>query len=270
MTDTRVALVTGASRGIGREIAVSLAGSGVAVGLVARDAGKLADTAARCTAAGGRGEPVTADVTDPAAVPSAVEQVRGGLGEIDLLVNAAGAIEPVEGPLWEVDPDDWWQVVETNVRGPALFLREVLPAMVARRSGRVVNLSSGMGFRAVPEYSAYAASKAALLRVTDCLAGPLRERGVSAFDVTPGLVRTDMSASMPMWDDARDDQFNDPKRVCELVLAIADGRLDALTGRFLHAGKDSVETLLANAEGIRYGDARTLRLRAYGPDDPVH
>lgn len=267
--DGRVALVTGASRGIGRSLALALAGEGAAVGLLARDESRLAGTAAECDALGVRAHPVAVDVADPAAVRDAVGSVVGELGPLDLLVNAAGAIEPVERPLWEVDPGDWWRVVEVNLRGPALLLHAVLPAMAARGSGRVVNLSSGMGARPVPEYSAYCASKAALMRVTDCVAGPLREHGVAVFDVTPGLVRTDMTAGMPVWANHRDDQFYDVGRVCRLVLAIASGRLDALTGRFLHAGKDEVDTLLAHADAIVAADARTLRLRPYGPDDPT-
>lgn len=263
----QVALVTGASRGIGRALSVALAGAGMRVGLLARDADRLRTVAAECADRGGSGLPVPVDVTDPAAVRTAVDEVTSGLGAVDLLVNAAGLIEPVERPLWEVDPDDWWRVVEVNVRGPALLLWAVAPGMLARGSGRIVNLNSGMGGRPVPNYSAYSASKGAVMRLTDCLAGPLRDGGVSIFDVTPGLVRTDMTAAMPMWANHRPDQFFDVRRVCDMVLAVAAGRLDELTGRFLHAGKDDVDELVARTAEIRERDGRTLRIRPYGPDD---
>lgn len=263
----QVALVTGASRGIGRALALALAGAGMRVGLLARDAGRLRTVAAECEQRGGSALPVAVDVTDPAAVRAAAGEVTDAFGAVDLLVNAAGQIEPVERPLWEVDPDDWWRVVEVNVRGPALLLWAVVPGMLGRGSGRIVNLASGMAGRPVPLYSGYSASKGALMRVTDCLAGPLRDGGVSIFDVSPGLVRTDMTAAMPMWADHRPDQFFDVRRTCDLVLAVAAGRLDELTGRFLHAGKDDLDELLARAGEIRDRDARTLRIRPYGPDD---
>jgi 3-oxoacyl-[acyl-carrier protein] reductase len=263
----QVALVTGASRGIGRALALALAGAGMRVGLLARDAGRLRTVAAECEQRGGSGLPVAVDVTDPASVRAAVDEVSDGLGAVDLLVNAAGQIEPVERPLWEVEPDDWWRVVEVNLRGPALLLWAVVPGMLERGRGRIVNLSSGMAGRPVPLYSGYSASKGAVMRVTDCLAGPLRDGGVSVFDVTPGLVHTDMTAAMPMWANHRPDQFYDVQRVCDLVVTVATGRLDELTGRFLHAGKDDVDDLVARAGEIRERDARTLRIRPYGPDD---
>lgn len=263
----QVALVSGASRGIGRELALALAGAGMRVGLLARDADRLQTVAAECEERGGSGLPVPVDVTDPAGVRAAVAEVTSELGGVDLLVNGAGMIEPVERPLWEVDPDDWWRVVEVNVRGPALLLWAVAPGMLERGHGRVVNLNSGMAGRQVPNYSAYSASKGAVMRITDCLAGPLRDGGVSIFDVTPGLVRTDMTAAMPMWANHRPDQFFDVRRVCEMVLAVAAGRLDELTGRFLHAGKDEIDDLVARAAEIRERDGRVLRIRPYGPDD---
>ena len=112
----QVALVTGASRGLGRVIADALAGAGAAVGLVARSAGPLAHAADQLTAGGARAVAVTADVTDPRAVAAAVEQVSRRLGPIDVLINNAGAAGPY-GALWEVDSGDWWQAIEANLRG---------------------------------------------------------------------------------------------------------------------------------------------------------
>ena len=116
----RTALVTGASRGIGRAIAEGLAEAGLDVGLVARDESKLEAVADGVRSHGRTAVVVSADVTAPDAVASAVKAVADGLGSIDLLVNNAGRIDR-EVPIWEADPEEWWQIVETNVRGPFLF-----------------------------------------------------------------------------------------------------------------------------------------------------
>ena len=265
----QVALITGASRGIGRSLAVALAGRGMSVGLVARREADLVDVARACEEAGAWALAVPADVTDGSRLRGVVESVERDLGPIDLLVNNAGRIDPTEVPLWETDPDAWWGVVEANVRGPYLTCQAVLPGMTERGRGRVININSGMGGRAVPTYSAYSVSKAALGRLTDCLAGPLAEHGVSVFDVSPGLVRTDMTASMPMWEGVPDEAWTSVERVVDMVTHLAAGRADELTGRFVHAGRDDPEELFAATGEIRSRDARALRWMPYGDGDPL-
>jgi 3-oxoacyl-[acyl-carrier protein] reductase len=258
--------VTGAGRGIGRAIATALSADGLAVGLLGRDAAALAETAAGCA---GRTVMVPADVTVRAAVEAAVAGVETALGPVDLLVNNAGLVDAAEVPAWAADPDQWWGVVEANLRGPYLTIRSVVPGMLARGGGRILNINSGMGHRPYPHYSAYSVSKGALGRLTDCLAPALEGTGVTILDVSPGLVRTGMTTPMPMWADAKPEQWNPVSNVVNVVRAFARGELDALSGRFVHASKDDISTLLAHAEEMAARDARTLRLRPYGPDDPL-
>jgi len=265
----QVALVTGASRGIGRAVAVGLAAAGMRVGLLARDRDQLATVAAECAAAGGQGVALPADVTDPVQVAAAVSAAESRLGPVALLVNNAGRIEPTEVPFAEADLEAWWKVIETNLYGPAAVTRAVLPGMLTRGAGRVVNVNSGFAYRPGEAYTAYAVSKGALARLTASLAYQCRDSGVSVFDVSPGLVRTEMTTAMPMWADKTDADWTPPQRMIDLVLAVAAGRLDALSGRFLHAGKDDVSTLVAAAERIREQDARVLRLVPYGDDDTL-
>lgn len=250
----RVALVTGASTGIGLELVRGLAARGARVAGLARGADRLA------AAMDGVGLAVPADVTDLAAVRAAVARVTGELGPVDLLVNNAGQIDAAEVPVWEADPQQWWSVVESQLRGPFHLVQAVVPAMVERGSGRVVDLASGMSTRANPEYSAYSVGKAGQLRITESLAAA----GVLAFDVAPGVVDTPMTRSMAMWDGFTD--WTPASAVVDLVVAIAEGRLDHWSGRFVRAGKDDVETLAAT---VPEATQRQVRLLPYGPGDPV-
>ena len=167
-------------------------------------------------------------------------------------------------PVWEADVDQWWSVVTSHVRGAQLTIAAVVPSMVERGRGRVVNLASGMGTRAEPDYSAYSVGKAAQMRLTEALDLSLQGTGALAFNIAPGLVRTDMTASMPKWGDHT--SWTPPERVVELVCAVADGELDAWHGRFLRAGVDDPAALGSREPS---GADRQLRLRPYGPDDPM-
>lgn len=265
----QVALVTGAGRGIGRELALALAEAGAMVGLLGRSRGPLEQTMRACARFDSRIAIAPADVRSPDAVRGAVQSVRHHLGPIDLVVNNAGRMDRAMTPPWQADPHDWWQVVETNLRGVFNVCRAVLPAMVERGAGRIVNLNSGFAFQPESGYSAYAVSKGALSRLTDSLAGATADRGVVVLDVSPGSVSTDMTRSMPTFAGRAEHEWTPMARIVEMVLAIADGQLDALSGRFVHAAKDNLAELLRRAEAIRAEDARGLRLRPYGPDDPL-
>lgn len=261
----QVALVTGASTGIGRHLVEELAARGMAVAGLARGEGRLTTAMAEVAAAtGGRTLAVAADVTDRASVDAAVARVVEELGQVDLLVNNAGLIDEFEVPLWEADPDQWWDVVASHVRGGFLLCRAVVPWMVLRNGGRVVNLASGMGVRPRPEYSAYSVAKTGLVRMTEALAVALEGTDVRAFVVAPGVVETEMTRAMPMWRGKTD--WTPPERVAEMVAAIAAGELDAWTGRFLRADRDDLGTLRG---AVPEGAARRLRLRPYADTDPL-
>ncbi|MDT0277627.1 SDR family NAD(P)-dependent oxidoreductase [Blastococcus goldschmidtiae] len=258
-------MVTGASTGIGRHLAEGLAARGMAVAGLARGEERLRTAMDEVAAAtGGRTLAVAADVTDRASVEEAVGVVRAELGPIALLVNNAGLIDEFEVPVWEADPDQWWDVVSSHVRGALLTVRTVVPWMVLRNSGRIVNIASGMSTRANPDYSAYSVAKTGLMRLTESLATALEGSDVRAFDVAPGVVDTPMTRSMHMWEGFTD--WTPPERVVELIAAIAAGELDQWSGRFIRAGKDDLDVLCTLAPD----DAdRQLRLHTYGGDDPL-
>lgn len=264
MLSGQVAVVTGASQGIGQHLATALSRHGSTVVGLARSRERLvAAMDAIAADTGGRTQALDADVTDSAQVDAAVADTLKRFGAVDLLVNCAGLVDDAEVPLWEADVDRWWSVVESHVRGAQLLARAVLPAMVARGRGRVVNLASGMGTRAEADYSAYSVGKAAQMRLTECLAESLSGTGVFAFNIAPGLVQTDMTAGMPRW--AAHTAWTPPERVVELVCAVAAGELDQWCGRFLRAGVDDPGVVAPLSPS---GPDRQLRLRPYGADDP--
>ena len=262
----RVAVVTGASRGIGAAIAGALADDGYAVCLLARDGSAAALLADEIGNSGGRAMAMSVDVTNELVVGEAVGAVLSSWGRIDVLVNSAGSIE-AELPLWEADVDQWWSVITTNVRGPFLMTRAVVPHMIAAGGGRVINLNSGAGMAERGDLSAYCASKSALSRITGAthLAG--WPQGVRAFDLAPGTVRTDMTESMQLHKDRT--EWTDPRDVTNLVLALASGELDAWSGRFVRAAVDTRESLTERARQGLDDDVRRLRLRPWGSSDPL-
>ncbi|GIG39566.1 SDR family NAD(P)-dependent oxidoreductase [Cellulomonas phragmiteti] len=266
----RTALVTGAGRGIGRELALALARDGYALGLVGRTRDPLEEVADEVRALGATATVAVADLVQAAQVATAVEHVQAALadhGGIGLLVNNAGVIEHAELPFAADDVEDVWRVVEVNVRGPLLVTHAVLPGMLARGGGRVLNVNSGSGHRALTSYTGYAVSKGALARFTAQLHRQYADAGLRVLDLAPGVVATGMTAAMPVH--AGRTRWTPPQEVAELVLAFASGELDALSGRFVRAGADTVASLREHADDIVAADARTLRLATWGPDDPV-
>jgi NAD(P)-dependent dehydrogenase (short-subunit alcohol dehydrogenase family) len=261
----QVAVVTGGGRGIGRAIALALAAAGAAVAVTARSADELAETVQLIEGTGGRARARPADVTDRAAVTGVVAATEQAFGPVTLLVNNAGVLQPI-GLAWEVDPEAWWRCLEVNLRGPYLCARAVLPGMVARRAGRIVNIASAAAARPIPDGTAYASSKAALVRLTDSLAVETAEYGVAVFAVDPGNVPTDMHAYLgqsPAWLKRRGRHappYRPAAQTGALAVALAGGRADALSGRFLRVHED-LDELVREADAIRQDDRHALRVR---------
>ena len=257
-----VSIVTGGGRGVGKVIAGALVKEGHAVALIARTAGELEQTAAEL----GNTIAVTADLTDPAQVESAVSKAESELGPIDLLVNNAGTAHAI-GPVWEVDPAEWWTDVESSLRSAFLCSRAVVPGMIERRSGRILNVSSYVAARPTPYLSGYAAGKAAIVSFGEGLAASLRDHGVFVFTITPGRFRSalfdhlvDSDAGRRWLPELASGEYVDPQHVERLVAFLASGRGDGLSGRFLHA-LDDVEGLAAQAAEIAEQDLYAVRLR---------
>ena len=256
----QVALVTGGGRGIGRAIALALADAGAAVAVVARSQVEVEHVAAAIAGRGGRAVALTADVADRAGVDACVAQAQAQLGTIDILVNNAGVAGPAL-PLWETDPDEWWRTIEVNLRGPMLFARAVLPAMIRRQCGTIVNVGSFAGIRASTGggFSPYATSKAALVRFTDTLAASTSEHKVRVFTISPGLVHTAMTEAIELFEAVPQSEWSAPQAAAALVVRLAANTGMALNGKFIHVN-DDLDELLREAERIEAEGLYTLRL----------
>ena len=222
----QVALVTGANRGIGRQISISLAIAGATVVASARNPATLEPVAEEIDKLGGKCTYAQLDVTEESMVRSVIEDIVAQHGYLNLLVNNAGIGAGSQYP-WDLPVDEWWPVQEVNVRG------------------------------------AYLCSQAALFRWNSCLADAAKEFGVSVFIISPGLVATDMT-DRPQFADIPDDQWVPIEKSGELVVALASGKADKLAGRFIHA-LDDLDELIANADEITGKNLQALTLNMYNP-----
>jgi 3-oxoacyl-[acyl-carrier protein] reductase len=245
----KVALVTGGGRGIGRNVALELTGAGMKVAVSARSKDEIEDVAAEIG-----GIAIQCDVSDRAQVERMVAETEEKLGPIDLLVANAG-MAPDEDKAWEMEPTDWWRTFEVNVLGVYLCCRAVIPGMLERGGGRIVNVASGAAYLPGTSSTSYSASKAAVHRFSETLANQLEGR-IPVFSISPGLVRTSMT------DDFVDNApWTPPELAPRLVHALASGRLDALAGHYLHAEHDDVDDLERRADEIVENDLNAIRLR---------
>jgi NAD(P)-dependent dehydrogenase (short-subunit alcohol dehydrogenase family) len=190
--DGRVALVTGASRGLGRHFAGVLAKAGAAVALAARQQNLLAEAVREIEGAGGRAVAVPLDVTDSKSVRGCVAATEDALGPIDILVNNAGIA--VSKPMLDHDEDDWDRVLDTNLKGAWLMSRELASRWLElRRGGRIVNISSLLALRTIKNVPSYTAAKAGLDHLTRTMAVELARYGITVNAIAPGYVETDMN-----------------------------------------------------------------------------
>ncbi|MFM7034590.1 MAG: 3-oxoacyl-[acyl-carrier-protein] reductase [Planctomycetia bacterium] len=190
----QVAIVTGASQGIGRAIAEALAVNGAAVALVARSASKLAEVAAAIHSAGGAAEVFPCDVSNAEAISAVVDAVVEKMGRLDILVNNAGVTRDTLLP--RMSDEEWDQVLTTNLRAPFLFMRAASRPMMSQRYGRIVNVASVSGLIGNPGQANYSASKAGLVGLTKTVAKELAGRKITVNAVAPGFIASDMTAAL--------------------------------------------------------------------------
>jgi 3-oxoacyl-[acyl-carrier protein] reductase len=271
----RRALITGASRGLGREIAAHFVRAGASVVLTARDAEPLAEARAELAplveAGGRRVETVRGDVGDPAHAREAAAALAALPGNEFVLVNNAGVYGP-KGLIEEVAWEDWEQAIRINLFGMVHMCRAVIPLMRKAKYGKILNLSGGGATQPLPRISAYAAGKAAVVRTTETLAGELREVNVDVNAVAPGALNTRMldeaiaagpekvgQATYARLLKQQADGGASISRAAELAVFLASSASDGITGRLISAPWDNWDQFPKWWDEMSKTDIYTLR-----------
>lgn len=190
----QTAIVTGASQGLGRAMAIALAGAGAQVACIARNEAKLADTVAQIEKAGGQATAMACDVGDRESVEGVVERVAEGWGRLDILVNNAGITRDTLLPA--MSDEQWDDVIQTNLRGTFLFCRAASRIMMRARYGRIINIASVSGLIGNAGQTNYSASKAGMIGLTRSLSKELAKRKVTVNAVAPGFIESDMTETL--------------------------------------------------------------------------
>jgi 3-oxoacyl-[acyl-carrier protein] reductase len=257
----QAALITGGGRGFGKAIALKLAAEGAAVAVTARTQAEVDQTVAEIKSAGGRGFAVIGDVTRPEDVTRVVRATADHLGPITLFINNAGIPGPF-APIWAADPAEWWFAQEVHLRAFFIFVREMLPSMIERRTGRIMAVSAIASYRVDFAMSAYCVGKTSQNRLVQFMAAETKEFGVSAFAIDPGFVITELAentmrdpgaqrwkADMIEHLKARKADANsvlDLDRCAQRCVDLASGRYDELSGSYFELN-DNLDEMLRKA-----------------------
>jgi len=234
----KVAVVTGAGRGIGKAISLSLASAGADIGVNDVNADTIASTVAEVEATGRRAVALPADISDPDGVDQMVQKALEALGKIDILVNNAGIIR--DSLLVRLEKKDWDAVLNVNLTGTFLCTKSVARHMMKQRYGRIINISSVIGFMGNIGQPNYAASKAGIVGFTKAVARELAPRGITVNAVAPGFIQTEMTRGIP--EKVREamqkfipmERFGGPEDVAHCVRFLASDEAGYITGQVIH------------------------------------
>lgn len=265
----KVAIVTGAGRGIGKAIALVFARQGAHLVLAARTPPEVEATAGEVQALGGQALALKADVSQAQDVEAMVTSAMIQYGKIDVLVNNAAVQAPI-GPLWESDPTEFLRTILINLGGVFLCCRAVVPMMIRQGEGKIINLSGGGATSPRPFFTAYAASKAAVVRLTESLAAEVKQYNIQVNAIAPGRVSTWMTEQVLATGAAAGERALEeaqrtkeegasPQAAAELAVFLASGESSDLTGRLISAAWDDWRSLPSHLEEVMASELYTLR-----------
>ncbi|MNB87559.1 3-oxoacyl-[acyl-carrier-protein] reductase FabG [compost metagenome] len=212
----KTAIVTGAARGIGKATAIALAKEGVNVGLLARTESLLKELAAEIKTYGVKAAYAAADISSKEQVDTAVEALKNELGAADILINNAGIA--TFGTLLEMDPEEWKGMIDVNLMGTYYVTRAVLPQLIGKNAGDIINISSTNGLNGAATSSAYSASKFAMIGLTESLAQEVRRNNIRVSALTPSTIATDLALDLNLIKENNDAKFVQPEDIAEFII----------------------------------------------------
>ncbi|WP_042196498.1 3-ketoacyl-ACP reductase [Paenibacillus camerounensis] len=212
----KTAIVTGAARGIGKATAIALAKEGVNVGLLARTESLLKELAAEIETYGVKAAYAAADISSKEQVDTAVEAIKNELGAADILINNAGIA--TFGTLLEMDPEEWKGMIDVNLMGTYYVTRAVLPQLIGKNAGDIINISSTNGLNGAATSSAYSASKFAMIGLTESLAQEVRRNNIRVSALTPSTIATDLALDLNLIKENNDAKFVQPEDIAEFII----------------------------------------------------
>ena len=266
----KVSIITGGSIGIGKEIATGFAKEGAHLVLVARSSSELEKAKEELKSYGTRVEIFSADVSKEEAAKSVVDSTLEKFGTINILVNCAGIYGPI-GFVTDIDTEKWIETIHINLYGTFLCIKAVLPTMIKNKKGKIINLSGGGAVSPFPRFSAYSASKAAVVRLTETLAEEIKEYNIDINAIAPGAVNTRLLAQVLEAGEAAGKDFVakafkqkqeggvPAEKVAELAVFLASSKSDGLTGRLISLLWDNWSEIPQHLDKIMSSDIYTMR-----------
>jgi 3-oxoacyl-[acyl-carrier protein] reductase len=213
----KIAFVTGAGRGIGKAVAIALANEGVNIGLLARTEAALKEVVSEVESLGVKAAYAAVDISSQEEVEEAVKKITGDLGTADILINNAG-IGKFE-TLLEMDPQEWKRIIDVNLMGPYYVTRAVLPQLIEKNRGDIINISSTNGLSGAATSSAYSASKFGVIGLTESLAQEVRRNNIRVTALTPSTVATELAVKTNLIAENNDEKYMQPEDIAELIVA---------------------------------------------------
>lgn len=265
----KISIITGGGKGIGKDIAKRFAKEGSIVVLAARSTKEMEVTLEEVEHVGGRGICVKTDISNLDDVKKLFKKILDEFSKIDILVNNAGIVKPI-GPFYEIDIKEWVENVSVNLFGTFYCIRTILPFMVSKNFGRIINMSGGGAFNPRENFSAYAVSKAAIVRLTEQVAEEVKNYNISVNAIAPGVMKTGMTneifnsgklagKELDLAKKILEQGGSDINKVTDLAVFLASEESSGLTGRTISAQWDDLQYVKNNISDIQKSDKFTMK-----------